>query len=661
MSSMALQPAPAQVERTPIGGKSRIPLADHEGRKDRSLTDEQIVDQIRRLRQESIDRNSAIMAVASECWAQYRNVMDFSEKASWESRITVAKGHAAIKHFTANIMRLLTQSPQWITVEDVVRVDQDSFAPFVEKGVLKMAELAGFKEVFRDALEYSGAAMFGCMKVIWQFTEANHSTIEQGEKGLQLRRQTRAEGGLGLYSIDPWKIHFGPRQQGGRATDYFVEDSDADLADLNDLGGFENLDKLKGQDQPVKSDDPYASARKEQKERANDSSVRRRVELWDYWGDLIDPETQKTVARDVHVIVANREHIIKYQEQNPLWDDKPPYVVFSPLIVSGRFPGGGILEMSLEVKRAIDRIAQMWETHLQFSAIPMFEVEAAALENPEQLSTGVFPGKTFIKKPGQGPNQIVRPIVTQPLQADAFNAFLAYDKEFQRGTFIPDQVQGLLDQKGETTATEVQQTAVASTLILSDIAMHLEHEALAPIGEMIWDRMFQFMDSTSVPSWSQIVGGELGQFMDSLPVELRQQVIRSKYSFQSMGLSRAIDRSQQGQKLLQWLQVIGQLGPAQAIINIPEVIMRFHESMHLPEPEKLLVPNWRAVFQQFQLAMLAQANPLAQMEAKNEATMGQIEAETQQIISQETERGKQAILKEAARAAFNQKESKERE
>ena len=654
---MSTQPSPI-VPTVPAPAK--VNVTDPNKKRIGNLSDDDIINQVRRLRQESIDRNSSIMGVALQCWEQYRNEQNFDDKASWESRVTLAKGHAAVKHFTANMLRLLTQAEQWVTVEDVEALDgQPSFAPTVETGVLKVAELANFKDALRDAWEYGAATMFGCLKVIWQFTPTQHTTIEQGEQGLQLRQQERAVGRVGIYSIDPWKVHFGPRTRGGRDIDWIIEDSDADIATLFDLGGFENLENFIDQDRKTGKDDPNEAYRKGQRVGKDETRFRRRIELWDCWVDLIDEQTQRTVAKDVHIIVGNGERIIKF-EPNKLWDKKPPYILFSPLIVAGRFPGGGLLEMNLEVKRAIDRIAQMWEEHLHFSVLPMWEAELAALENPEDVATGVFPGKIFRKKMGQSANQVFRPLIVPPLQADAFNTVIAFDKEYQRGTFITEQTQGLIDARGETTATEVQQTALASTLILSDIAMHLESQCLSPLGEMIWDRMFQFMDSTSLPNWTQIVGGPVGQFLDMLPIEVKLETVRGIYVFKAHGLSRAIERAASRNQLIQWVTTVSQLGPAQAIINYPNLFKRVHESFHLPQPDELLVPNYEAVLQQVQAALLIQANPAAVAEMKNAAAAQKTQEQNQALLDAEDIKARAGILeavgKEAAKAQFAPKD-----
>ena len=645
-TSTEIIPAPAQQTAQPAVRK-RIG----------NLEDEHIIEQVRRLRQESIDANRVIMNTALDCWDTYRNKQDFSSKATWESRVTLAKGHAAVKHAVANMMKLLTQAQQWVTVEDIAR-QEPSFAPLVEKGVLRLAEIAEFKEPLRDAFEFGFATMFGALKVLWKFEPYEHVSVENSTSGLMKRQSTRLAGSLSIQSLDPWKVHFGPKTKGGRVIDYVVEDAEADLCELKSAGGFENLDSFTDRDQKPEESDYRTADQRNEKRDSSDSRFRKRISLWEYWGDLIDEKTQQVVARNMHIIIGNGEKVIKF-EQNPLWDGHPPYIFFSPLIVAGRFPGAGILEMNLEIKKAIDRIAQMWEDHLHFSVLPMWEAELGALENPEDVATGVFPGKVFRKKIGQGPVQVFRPLEVRPIQADSFNTVLAFDKEFQRGTFVTEQTQGLIDAKGETTATEVQQTAIASTLILSDIAAHIELSCLAPLGEMIWDRMFQFLDSTSSPNWSELLGNiPHAQILDQMPIGLRLEIIRGKYVFKSHGMSRAIERAAARRGLVEWVQVISQLGPAQAILNIPEIITRVHESYHFPNPQELLAPNWQGIFQQCQAAMLAQANPMVQQEARAAQLQQKSEADMREVALEKEMEGRNAIMTEAAKASFAPKEKK---
>src|SRR5260221_4270570 len=138
-----------------------------------NLTDAEIVSQIERYRNEAFMREYIIRNNWLDCYGQYRNKQDFDDKAPWQSRITFAKAHSAVKNFVAQVMRLLLQSEQWVTVDPGSSVNPtvniNTIAPMVEKVVLKLAGTAHFRSQFRDALEVGAACGIGVLKIGWAY------------------------------------------------------------------------------------------------------------------------------------------------------------------------------------------------------------------------------------------------------------------------------------------------------------------------------------------------------------------------------------------------------------------------------------------------------------------------------------------------------------
>ena len=275
--------------------------------------------------------------------------------------------------------------------------------------------------------------------------------------------------------------------------------------------------------------------------------------------------------------------------------------------------------MNLSVKDGIDRLAQMQEDHLKFSVVPMLEVEASALENPEgDMQTGVQPGKVFYKRAGASPNAVAGVQFPQ-LGNSSFNFQVEMSNEYQRGTFITDQTQGVTDAKGETTATEVNTVQANSTLILSDIAQIIEDNCLSFVAEKTWARAFQFIDGTTNPTWGELLGQDIGGFLDTLPTSLRVPLIQGRYNFKAHGLSRAIERQQNLSKYKDLLMTLAQLGP-QALtlvgMNMPAFLRRIFEAYHMPDPWELVSPQAEQMQEQSRQAALAQQNPFLQAQAR---------------------------------------------
>ena len=548
---------------------------------------------------------------------QYRNKQDFDDKAPWQSRITYAKGHSAVKNFVANIMRLLMQSEQWVTVEaGENNPTLKSLAPLVEKVVLSLADNAHVRSQLRDALEFGAACGLGVLKVGFAYQNKMDLSVGGDDTGPLLIQKLRKEGQLYVQSIDPFHIWFGPRTRDNNRFDFIIEETLVDVDELKSQKGLENTSDLEHvdriADQMYFADQVYVrDFARFDKRQIPAEHYRKQALLWEYWGDIIDVHTQEVVAANKHILIANRTTILKF-EDNPYWDSLPPYVIFSPLVVAGRFPGQGLLEMNLSIKDGIDRLAQMQEDHLKFSVVPMLEVEASALENPEgDMQTGVQPGKVFYKRAGAGA-QAVSGVQFPQLSNSSFNFQQAMEKEYQRGTFITDQAQGLLDVKGETTATEIQQTQLQSSLILADIAQNIEDACLSFLAEKIWSRAFQFIDQTTKPTWSELLGPQIGGFMDSIPQAQRLGLTLGRYNFKAHGLSRAIERQQNLSKYKDLLMTLAQLGPqalTQVGMNLSAFLRRIFDSYHLPEPWELILPNAEELQEQQRQAALAQQNP----------------------------------------------------
>jgi len=218
------------------------------------------------------------------------------------------------------------------------------------------------------------------------------------------------------------------------------------------------------------------------------------------------------------------------------------------------------------------------------------------------------------------------------------------EKEYQRGTFITDQAQGILDVKGETTATEVQNTQLQSSLILADIAQNVEDGCLGFVAEKIWQRAFQFIDSTSSPTWTELLGPEVGAYLDQLPMSRRLPLILGKYNFKAHGLSRSIERQQNLSKYKDLLMTFAQLGPqalTQAGLQLPVLLKRIFDAYHFPDPAELIAPNAADMQEQARQAQIAQQNPFLAAQAK---AHGAIAASREQNDQQTQQKLLDAVL-----------------
>jgi hypothetical protein len=617
--------SPTDVMPSSVSGENSALDVSKDNKNTKDLRESDIVSQILRYREEAWHRDYVLRDKWLQCYQQMRGHQDFTDKAPWQSRLVLGKGHAAVKQFVANLFKLWRSSEQWITVDPgEANPELKKYAPMVEGAVLKLTDTPECRLETRDALEFGGSIGVMAMRIDWAYGEKNElSTYSLGRDGSsapsggaeeqRIGQKSRKEGYIKFTSVDPFHLWWGPRTKGGREFDWVMEESYADIASLKAQGAFQNLDKIYG-DTPDQSAITRSYEQQRKDKRIAPETTRKQIHLLEYWGDLVESRTNTVAATNRHIIIANRTNIIK-NEANPYWDRRPPYILSSPLIVAGRFPGQGILEIPLPILNEINKVAQQMSDHLSISVVPMFEVEATALENPDgDMQTGIQPGKVFYRKAGAG-MQAVMGVQMPQLSAGAFNWELALDKEVQRSTFITEIAQGLTDAKGETTATEVNVTSQYASVLMGDISQHIEDNFLTPLAECVWSRAFQFLDSTSKPTWTELIGPEIGSVLDSMSREQRVKISEGRYTFKAHGLSRALQRQQNVQRYEQFLGTISQMAPQLlALIDAPKMLLRIFEAEHFPEPEELLPPNVREAFEKLQAGLLAQQNP-ADMEA----------------------------------------------
>ncbi len=139
------------------------------------------------------------------------------------------------------------------------------------------------------------------------------------------------------------------------------------------------------------------------------------------------------------------------------------------------------------------------------------------------------------------------------------------------------------------------------------------------MAEKIWSRAFQFVDATSKPTWQELLGPDVGAFLDQLPVERRIRLIWGRYNFKAHGLSLSIERQQNLSKYKDLLMTFAQLGPqalVQAGLQLPVLLKRIFDAYHFPDPAELLAPNAAEMQEQSRQAQIAQQNPFLQAQAQ---------------------------------------------
>lgn len=283
----------------------------------------------------------------------------------------------------------------------------------------------------------------------------------------------------------------------------------------------------------------------------NDTAV---CQLTEYYGPLVfDGKIWDEYA---HVILANDSIVLLYQT-NPFLHKSPPYIGFSPLSLPFRTEGVGLIENVRHIDKALSQLANLSVDTLMFRLLPLFEVVTDAFENPEDLETGITPGKMLRKNVGMGNTRGIVPVEFQDISSGTIQVSAQLDRAHQEGALISDIAEGLPRFRGAQTATESTLLQQQSESFMGSMATDIEKQALEPIVNMAMDLIFQFIDTANDPRVGSILG--VGQeILNGMSREEIMEMIQGDYLVKATGITGQLQKAEMLQNLVQFMNLIGQ-------------------------------------------------------------------------------------------------------
>jgi hypothetical protein len=399
------------------------------------------------------------------------------------------------------------------------------------------------------------------------------------------------EGRLFLRAVDPYNFYWLPGSKLNRwvGTIEDVEIPRWELIKMAEAGIFpiEKVNMI----QPKRIDERYKMSNLRFTETVMtqngpnaDTAV---VVLTEYYGPLV--WDGKIIEEYAHVVVAN-DNTVLLMQRNPFLHRKSPYVGFSPLNLPFRTEGVGLIEMVRFIDKALSQLANLSVDTLVFKLLPLFEVTPETLENPEDLETGMVPGKILRKNLAHVNTQAIRPVQFEDVSSGSTQVWAGLDRSHQEGALISDIAEGLPRFRGAQTATETQQLAQQSESFMGGMAADIEKEALEPMVTMAMDLIFQFLDTANDPRVASI----LGVGAESLKGMSREDVfelVAGDYEVKVSGITGQIMKSEMLQNLVQFMNLIGQNPQAWLpYINEDALLRRILEAFrpHIHDIEEII-------------------------------------------------------------------------
>ena len=581
------------------------------------------------------------------CYNLYNGQYDWSGKADWQSKINIPRVREAVDKAAATFKRSLLRMKQFYSIESETRlgIQMGMYTKSLIDYWLEHGDVGFIEELvaaFKSGLLTGVAAMKIWWK--WQTIKGPHVTdkvvkvpfldpitrtesfVEREFKDLSMKN--RVVGVLGIKAIDPFNLWRGPRDS------YTIERAYVDLAYLKAMvskGVYdkEAVDKLQGT--PVADTDKVkAQQRAGEGTQVPQGTYIREIPIYHYWGPMYNKDGE-LLRETITFTVAgeNKNLVIRKPLENPFYHKKDPYVIGSPYKVPFSLYNRGMAEDILGIATMITELSNLIVDGAQFDALKAFTADKDLIQNPQDLMKGLYPGAMILEKGLENPNDkaVIKPIDTGSMPQEALATLGILDREIQLATNVSNPMPSKLASR---TLGELQANQSQNSENLDDAARTLEETVIDPFLDRVARVIYQFHDDYTLPRLKENFP-DLTYWLGKMSPKERYAVMIDGCRFKARGISLFLDKQQQLQNAVQFLQLV---------MNVPGLLERINMDAWLEEilvglgynPNKILLkpaspsvtaPNILQGSDQGQpTSDQGQMTPMMEMNAKQGADLG---------------------------------------
>lgn len=505
-------------------------------------------------------KRQAARARWDEAWRIYNNQYDWSGKANWQSRAYIPKLSMTVEMAASLVRRALLDSEDWFRVEGMTESSR-ARAPYLEKLLYYYLDRMRFADRIIEPLK--GGFVGSLIVAKPHLSPYVHKEIEPGV----FVPEVSGDPAITVSFPDPYNIWLDPTGRGL----FIIEDEVVDMAvafDLADLGILDG-DVLK------KIHEDYVDAEREAREEARRQQLptggkpryRREVHLRHFWGSIADPDTGRWMLKNGHFVVANSKYLVRGPMENPYPHKRLPYVIGSPFRRPFSVYHKGLVEDVVGLQKAMTELLNLTLDSALFAGIRAFEVDLDQIEDPQQILSGVYPGKVFTKRGGGQDTRMVREIEIGDISRGLPGVYQMLNTEFQNATAVTEFISGAIGLGGARTATEVVTKQQQGMGIFSEVARNLEGTLLEPVLDQLSYLVVQYHDDFVDPKVAEILGPDLmTQMMVATAQERWDLFDPSALRVRVSGVTALLSRTEEIQRIGSLLMNLSQFGPALPVV-----------------------------------------------------------------------------------------------
>jgi len=527
------------------------------------------VQQLVELRTYAADKRLHAERAWDEAWRVYNNQYDWSGKAEWQSRVFVPKAAMAVEMAAALVRRALLESEDWFRLEGLTETSRKR-APYLEKLLYYYLDRMRFVDRFIEPLK---GGLVGSLIVVkphlapWSYRERDGRFV----------RELHDSPAITVSFPDPYNIYLDPTGRGM----FIIEEEILDLPTAFDLADMGILDgdvlKQLHEDWLETERQAKEDERKRQPISGSRPTNRLEVKLTHFWGSLPDRESGRWALKNGHFIIVNDKYVVRGPMENPYPHKRLPYIVGSPFRRPFSVYHKGLLDDVVGLQKAMTELVNLTLDSATFAGIKAFEVDLDQIEDPQQLLSGIYPGKVFTKRGGGQQGQMVKEINIADVNRSLPALYQLLNNEFQNSTAVTEFISGQVGMRGARTATEVVIKQNQGMGIFNEVAKNLENSVLEPTLEQLAYLVVEYHEDFIDPRVAEILGTDL--MIQMLVADRGELFEPQNLRVRASGITALLSRSEEIQRIMGLLQVLGQFGPVLPVLAKSIDLPHFFEQM----------------------------------------------------------------------------------
>jgi hypothetical protein len=528
--------------------------------------DKQVVQCVMAYKREAESAKIERMLLNKRNYDTYHLRGDFSHKQKGQSREFLGKVAMSVEQITTFVVQgLMDLGHDWFTVE-YESGGQNPVIPAsaVKKILAAQLEKADFYAVISDSLKN---ALLGSLSI-----NKIDTVVDNTPKYVHRNKKAAGKITENVAILD--KKHKKLRISVVSPTDWFPDPTGRGLFVGQDIE--EDLHVVRAMEQSEKYPEGIydsealkelvadagsqaakaADKARETGQNVEQSGYRKRVQLFELWGTLID-EMGNVLFDNIVCTVANDSHLIRKPQENPFWHQQNPYVV-APLV---RVPRS-VWHKALMDAAAAHNIAlnEIYNLLLDSALVATFGIKQIRMDwlaDPSQVNDGIRPGIT-LKVNALCPinGKVIERVDTGTMSMEAIQLFQITDGEFQQSSMTNDLRLGVMPQR-KTQATEVVAAEQAVTGMLNGIAKLIENTIIAPTLNKSWMTIAQDIADFDREELNYLIGEELAGKWLAMSPEKRFVETVNGLRFRVYGLSYTLNKTKDFRKFGMLLQTLG--------------------------------------------------------------------------------------------------------